>query len=134
MLYGPPRTGKTRLIDQIEPRNSEVRCTIQIHDGWGYDNLIQGLKPDADGKWHWEDGPLKAAIEGGKKFIVLEEINRTVISQALGEVFSLIEDSYRGEANAITLRNGQKFSISDDVIFVMTRIRSTNRQRKLMTH
>lgn len=120
LLYGPPRTGKTRLIDQIEPRNSEVRCTIQIHDGWGYDNLIQGLKPDADGKWHWEDGPLKAAIEGGKKFIVLEEINRTVISQALGEVFSLIEDSYRGEANAITLRNGQKFSISDDVIFVMT--------------
>lgn len=120
LLYGPPRTGKTRLIDQVVPRDSETRCTIQIHDGWSYDNLIQGLKPDTNGKWQWEDGPLKAAIESGKKFIVLEEVNRTVISQALGEVFSLIEDSYRGKANSITLRNGQRFWIADDIIFIMT--------------
>lgn len=120
LLYGPPRTGKTRLIDKIVPRNSESRCTIQIHDGWGYDNLIQGLKPGTDGKWNWEDGPLKTALDSGKKFIVLEEINRTAISQALGEVFSLIEDDYRGDSNAISLRNGEKFSIDEDVIFFMT--------------
>lgn len=120
LLYGPPRTGKTRLIDNIMPRNSDSRCTIQLHDGWGYDNLIQGLKPDADGKWRWEDGPLKTAIESGKKIIVLEEINRTAISQALGEVFSLIEDAYRGENNAIILRSGDKLFINEDVLFIMT--------------
>lgn len=120
LLYGPPRTGKTHLIDSIVARNADERCTIQIHDGWGYDNLIQGLKPSPEGKWAWESGPLKEAIENGKKFIVLEEINRTAISQALGEVFSLIEDSYRGEHNAITLRDGKKFYIPDDVVFVMT--------------
>ena len=120
LLFGPPRTGKTRLIDQLFDRLDEKRCTIQIHDGWGYDNLIQGLKPDSDGKWKWENGPLKVAIEEGKKIIVLEEINRTAISQALGEVFSLIEEVYRGEKNAITLRSGEKFFIHEDVIFIMT--------------
>jgi hypothetical protein len=120
LLYGPPRTGKTRLIDSIEARNSERRCTIQIHDGWGYDNLIEGLKPDDNNVWKWKNGPLKDAINSGKKFIVLEEINRTAISQALGEVFSLIEDAYRGPENAITLRSGKRFFIPDDVVFFMT--------------
>lgn len=120
LLFGPPRTGKTRLVDEIEPRNSDKRFTIQIHDGWGYDNLVQGLKPKADGSWCWEDGPLKEALESGKKLIVLEEINRTAITQALGEVFSLIEKSYRGEKNAILLRSGQYLYIPEDVVFIMT--------------
>lgn len=62
LLYGPPRTGKTRIIDRLKARNDPERETIQIHDGWGYDNLIQGLKPDQDGNWSWDDGPLKKAI------------------------------------------------------------------------
>jgi len=120
LLYGPPRTGKTRVIDMIVPRNSNTRCTIQIHDGWGYDHLVEGFKPDDDGNWIWTDGPLKQAIESGKTVIVLEEINRTLISQALGEVFSLIEEAYRGEANGIVLRSGKKISIPKNVVFLMT--------------
>jgi hypothetical protein len=120
LLYGPPRTGKTRLIDATIKRDSPERCTIQIHDGWGYDHLVEGFKPDENGKWSWSDGPLKSAIESGKKYIVLEEINRTAISQALGEVLSLIEDAYRGEENGITLRSGDKFFVPSDVVFLMT--------------
>lgn len=120
LLFGPPRTGKTRLVDAIVPRVSKERCTIQIHDGWGYDHLVEGFKPDEDGNWTWKDGPLKEAVETGKTFIVLEEINRTAITQALGEVFSLIEKKYRGNANGITLRSGKKFSIPENVVFMMT--------------
>lgn len=120
LLYGPPRTGKTRLIDTIVQRDAANRCTIQIHDGWGYDHLVEGFRPDDNGNWGWHNGPLKEAIETGKKFIVLEEINRTAISQALGEVFSLIEDAYRGETNGILLRSGSRFWIPDDVVFFMT--------------
>ena len=120
LLYGPPRTGKTRLIDNIIPRSSPDRSTIQIHDGWAYDHLIQGFQPDANGNWDWRDGPLKEAIEDRKKFIVMEEINRTAITQALGEVFSLIEDAYRGEENAIKLRSGEDFFIPADIVFVLT--------------
>lgn len=120
LLYGPPRTGKTRLIDTIMARDSTERYTIQIHDGWGYDHLIEGFKPDSNGTWGWADGPLKKAVTDGKKIIVLDEINRTSISQSLGEVFSLIEDAYRGEANGISLRSGNKFWIPQDTIFFMT--------------
>ncbi len=120
LLYGPPRTGKTRVIDALISRSDSDRQTIQIHDGWNYDNLIQGFRPDSDGTWTWVTGPLKKAIEEGKKFIVLEEINRTQFTQALGEVFSLVEAVYRGEDNAIQLRSGASFYIPLDTVFIMT--------------
>ena len=119
LLYGPPRTGKTRIVDLITAGEAATE-KIQIHDGWGYDHLVQGYKPDGDGRWDWHDGPLKQAIEAKKKYIVLEEINRTAISQSLGEVFSLIEDAYRGEGYNQTLRDGKDLQISADTIFLMT--------------
>ncbi|MDF1629102.1 MAG: AAA family ATPase [Alcanivoracaceae bacterium] len=120
LLYGPPRTSKTWVIDSLVPRDSDERVTIQIHDGWGYDHLIEGLKPEPDGSWVWKDGPLKRAIKEQKKYIVLEEANRTNISQALGEVFSLIEEGYRGDSNEIELRSSELFSISKETVFLLT--------------
>jgi len=120
LLYGPPRTGKTRAIDATIARDNPKRCSIQIHDGWGYDNLVQGFRPDEKGNWSWHSGPLKSAVESKKEFIVLEEINRTVISQAMGEVFSLIEEAYRGKAHSLTLRNGEPFWIPPEIVFLMT--------------
>ena len=120
LVFGPPRTGKTRVIDEVIPRSCEKRSTIQIHDGWTYDHLVEGFQPDSHGVWHWKDGPLKEAIKQGKKYVVLEEINRTAITQALGEVFSLIEETYRGSANSVALRSGEAFSIPEDVVFILT--------------
>nr|WP_314625427.1 AAA family ATPase [uncultured Janthinobacterium sp.] len=120
LLYGPPRTGKTRIIDQRWARNDPLRKTIQIHDGWGYEELIQGYRPQIDQTFKYEMGVLTRSLIEGKKLIVLEEINRTQISQALGEVFSLIEEGYRGEANKISLRDDSDFFIPEDVVFFMT--------------
>lgn len=120
LLYGPPRTGKTRAIDQLIARNDTSRVTIQIHDGWDYEQLVQGLFPKADNTFEYRLGALAKAVVNGKKFIVLEEINRTLISQSLGEVFSLIEDAYRGNQNAILLRDETPFFIPDEVVFIMT--------------
>ena len=58
LLYGPPRTGKSRAIDMVCARDSPGRQTIQIHEGWGYDHLIQGFMPDAGGLWFWKTGAL----------------------------------------------------------------------------
>ncbi len=120
LLYGPPRTGKTRFLDRLLPRASADRSTIQIHDGWSYDHLVEGLQPDINGQWSWHAGPLKQAIQANKRYIVLEEVNRTSITQALGEVFSLIEDAYRGELHSIKLRSGEDFFIPSDTIFIFT--------------
>lgn len=81
LIYGPPRTGKSRVIDALIPRTDPTRATIQIHDGWGYDYLVEGLR-NVSGVWRWQDGPLKEVIAANKRYIVLEEINRTAFSQA----------------------------------------------------
>lgn len=120
LLYGPPRTGKTRTIDELIPRSDPSRATIQLHDGWSYDQLVQGVLPTSDGGWEWRSGPLLSALRSGKKFIVLEEANRTSLVQALGEVFSLLERQYRGKENAITIRSGEEIWIEPNVVFVLT--------------
>jgi 5-methylcytosine-specific restriction enzyme B len=121
LLYGSPRTGKTHAIDLLYARNAEERETIQIHDGWGYDDLVLGLKPDAGGDiWAFQPGPLLNAIRGNKEVIVLEEINRTDFSQAIGEVFSLLEVAYRGQDHAIRLRDGSEFYIPAETIIICT--------------
>jgi len=120
LLYGPPRTGKTRAVDILYPRNCTDRETIQIHSGWGYDELIVGLRPTEQGTWAYKDGPFLQAIRAGKKYIVLEEINRTEFSQAIGEVLSLIEFAYRGEQFQIRLRNGDKFYIPEATLIICT--------------
>ena len=121
LLYGAPRTGKTRAIDSIVSRNNPQRVSVQLHEGWGYENLVLGMFPNkATGKFEWKDGELLATIRAGKKYIVLEEINRTHVSQTLGELFSLIESAYRGKENAILLPNGEYIFIPEDVVIFMT--------------
>lgn len=120
ILYGPPRTGKTRVIDSIVARDDPRRKTIQIHEGWGYDDMMTSFRPDTRGVWDWRSGELLCAIRDGKEFIVLEELNRTEASQALGEVFSLVEEAYRGEKYKITLRSGQDFFIPENVTVFAT--------------
>jgi len=121
LLSGAPRTGKTRAIDQLIPRQRPDRITIQIHDGWGYDQLIEGQIITDNGATEWSSGRLLKAIENNNiKHIVLEEVNRTLLTQSLGEVFSLIEAKYRGVENAIELRSGRRFWIPPDVTLYMT--------------
>lgn len=120
LLYGPPRTGKTHLIDALVPRDDPSRVTVQVHDGWGYDRLVEGLMPNEAGGWEWIDGPLKQAIEQQKRYIVLEEVSRTDFAQAIGELFSLLETGYRGPQNALPLRSGSTLWIPEDTVFLMT--------------
>ena len=121
LLSGPPRTGKTRAIDNIFSRTNIDRCSIQLHEGWSYENLIFGWYPKVDGSgFEPREGILLKALRANKKVIVLEEVNRTHLSQALGEVFSLLESAYRGEAFAISLPDGSSIFIPEDTLFLFT--------------
>jgi hypothetical protein len=120
LLYGPPSTSKTYAVNQVIAPTDEKRETIQVHEGWGYEQLVLGLQPDETGRWRHVAGPLLQAIRGGKSVIVLEEVNRTDFSQAIGEIFSLIEAGFRGPDHAITLADGSAFHIPREVCFIMT--------------
>lgn len=57
LLYGPPRTGKTRAIDAVIGRNNADRVSIQLHEGWGYENLVLGMFPTKEvGVFDWKPG------------------------------------------------------------------------------
>ena len=117
LLTGPPRTGKTRAIRKLVGDNARF---IQIHDGWTYDSLVQGQTLQ-QGEFVWQDGPLLESIRNKDKYIVLDEVNRTRISQALGELFSLIESAYRGAEHALSLRKpGDSILVSPETIFFLT--------------
>ncbi|WP_290197474.1 AAA family ATPase [Corynebacterium guangdongense] len=116
LLTGPPRTGKTRAIKNA---TGNLAKTIQIHDGWAYANLILGQTLE-NGQITWTSGPLLDALRSNDEFIILEEINRTRISQALGEVFSLLEDKYRGTEHAVRLADGTTLSISPETRIFLT--------------
>ena len=118
LLYGPPRTGKTRIVNEVLSGKQGER--IQIHNGWGYSELVIGLKPTGDGRWDYQRGPLLNAIRRGRDYVVLEEINRTDFSQAIGEVFSLIEEAYRGNDHTVTLQDNSQLSIPESLVFLFT--------------
>lgn len=116
LLYGPPRTGKTRTALSALPGAKR----IQLHDGWGYSELIMGLHMDPQVGTDWRAGALVKAVRDGQRQIILEEINRTLFSQALGDIFSLLEETYRGEEHALTLPDGSDFFLPRDLVVLMT--------------
>src|SRR5215212_5412233 len=118
LLYGPPRMGKTRqALKQLGGKDYE---RIQIHEGWGYDELMVGLRPKPGSGWDYVRGPLLKAIRNAKTYVILEEINHTDFSQAIGEVFSLLEEDYRGPEYKIKLRNGDDFLIPKETVVTCT--------------
>lgn len=117
LLTGPPRTGKTRAVRLVAA--GQDAAFIQIHDGWSYAQLIVGQVLEG-GTMGWRPGPLLNSLRAGTPNIILEEVNRTRISQALGEVFSLLEPAYRGEASALPLPNGEQIFIPEETVLFFT--------------
>jgi hypothetical protein len=117
LLNGPPRTGKTRAALRLIEGATVER--IQIHDGWSYAQLIMGQEIK-NGTFEWVPGALLAALRSGKQYVVLEEVNRTRLSQALGEVFSLIDPAYRGPAFSLPLPDGGTIEVAPTTIFLFT--------------
>lgn len=115
LLSGPPRTGKTRAIRTLV----DEATYIQIHDGWTYSHLVLGQTIE-DGNVEWKSGPLLEALRAGVPYVVLEEANRTRLSEALGEVFSLIEPAYRGESNKLLLPDGGFTWVPEESVFLFT--------------
>ena len=121
VLMGAPRTGKSRAVRLYAKDHdlSENAVTIfQLHDGWSYGHLVLGQTIEQDGSVGWAAGPLLKAIRDGIRFIVLEEANRTRLSEALGEMFQALEPAYRDKP--IRLADGSELTVPKDVTFVFT--------------
>ena len=118
IFYGAPGTGKTKFVkdclDILDPNRARTEW-VQFHSGFEYEDFIDGIKPIGI-----QNGNLNLALTNGifkefclkaaqndkeNFFFVVDEINRADIAAVFGETLSLLEENYRGEKNAIKIKN-----------------------------
>ncbi|MDJ0581380.1 AAA family ATPase, partial [Crocosphaera sp.] len=143
IFQGSPGTGKTYLAKHIAKHLSSEKNgfyeLIQFHPSYSYEDFIQGIRPQTspDGNLEYSMIPgrfLKFCKEAEKKegicILIIDEINRTNLSQVFGELMYLLE--YREEEIRLS-GSDQPFKIPDNVYIIGT-MNTADRSIALVDH
>lgn len=130
ILFGPPGTSKTFMIDSLAAELGDdlgMINIIQFHTGFSYEEFIEGIVPDVEkGGFKYESGVflkfcLDAAADQYKDKIclfVIDEINRANVTAVFGEVMYLMEN--KGKRILKTAKQKINFTIPENVVIVGT--------------
>lgn len=138
ILTGAPGTGKTFTAQKVAEaltNGSPARIRkVQFHPGYDYSDFVIGLKPqlkDNQVVFSWKNGVFKEFADqvnndninnpdniNNNYVFIIDEINRADLSRVFGELFSILEEDYRGKG--IILPNGNTLVIPNNLYIIGT--------------
>jgi len=99
---------------------------ITFHQSFGYEDFIEGFRPNEDGEIKLVNGIFKdialEAIENKAKnyYLIIDEINRGNISKIFGELITLIEESKRDDLEVVLPYSKEPFKIPSNLYIIRT--------------
>lgn len=130
ILQGPPGVGKSFIAKRLakvmlgsQPDQEDHIQMVQFHQSYSYANLMLGYVPTSDG-FELRKGIFYQLVNNAikhpdeKYFFLIDEINRGNVSKIFGELLMLIEADKRNSNYAVTLMNGEKFYIPENVYII----------------
>lgn len=99
---------------------------ITFHQSFGYEDFIEGFRPNKEGNITLENGIFKNICQKAQEdleknfYLVIDEINRGNISKVFGELITLIEESKRDDYEVILPYSKQNFSVPSNLYIIGT--------------